>query len=922
MAGMSPSDVPLHVEARLAELREQIRRHDHAYYVLAQPVISDQEYDRLYQELVALETAFPHAIAPESPTQRVGGEPLGEFVSVRHSVRMLSLDNTYSQAEVRGFVQRVHKLLPEVALDWTVEPKIDGVAISLRYEESKFVLGATRGDGEWGDDITENLRTIRSLPLILSSNLNPIPRVLEVRGEVFMSKEGFAKLNAEREAAGEPKFINPRNSAAGSLKQLDPKIVASRPLYVIVYGIALLEQENNEPPQTQIATLDYLQQAGFKTPEKIWCCKTAEELLIRIGELEPMIKTFDYETDGAVIKLNSIALRERIGATDKAPRWSMAYKYAAEQAETKLKDITIQVGRTGVLTPVAELEPVFVGGTTVSRATLHNEDEIKRKDIRIGDTVLVEKAGEVIPAVVDVLFEKRPADAKPFEMFAATGNQCPACGSEIFKDKEFAAWRCDNLQCQAQAAQRLDHFGARTALDIECLGNVVSDKLIESGLVKEPIDLFGLTVEQLSTLNLGTDEEPRTFGEKNAIKLIQSLARARGLGLDRWLFALAIPEMGQTTAKCLAKFHNSVRDVADSPLLHNVIELEEKHEAAVRINPRSKKNPTESAENKIERERQHAKLISEIRERLNYLKQQDFVKFHATDWTWKAQKNWTYPPEVGPSVVRSVREWFNGETGKNTLDRLDKLGLNQQGSELALSRSKSNLTGNPETKIYKLKFDKKLDKPEWFYDPPTNRQIKVVKFFHVNVPPSKGVASGIITRLFLDEAKKELWEKYVYHTGDESHDNTELMPFDREELRAVVVPDSWMPKQISHIPGKRHERLQALIAEILREGSPFDDPVPDISFADASFAFTGKFASGTRTECQEAVTALGAIAQNDVNRGTDYLTIGNEGSKDWAQGSHGRKIEKAMILRMETGKPAILAENDWLAAVQREIAKS
>ena len=409
--------------------------------------------------------------------------------------------------------------------------------------------------------------------------------------------------------------------------------------------------------------------------------------------------------------------------------------------------------------------------------------------------------------------------------------------------------------------------------------------------------------------------------KKNAIKLIQSLERARSLGLDRWLFALAIPEMGQTTAKCLAKFHNSVRDVADSPLLRNVIELEEKHEAAVRINPRSKKNPTESTENKIERERQHVKLISEIRERLNYLKQQDFVKFHAADWTWKAQKNWTYPPEVGPSVVRSVREWFDGETGQKTLDRLDKLDIHQQNSELAPSRSKSNLMGKPETQIYKLKFDKKLDKPEWFYDPPTNRQMKVVKFFHANIPPNKGVASGIITHLFLDEENKKLWEKYVYHTGDEFQDNAELMPFDLEELRAVVVPDNWRPKRISNVPSKRQERLRELIAEILREGSPFDDPVPEISFAGASFAFTGKFTSGTRAECQEAVTALGAVAQNDVNQSTDYLTIGNEGSKDWAQGSHGRKIEKAMILRMETGRPVILAEDDWLAAVQREIGE-
>ena len=898
------------------QLAEQIRRHDHAYYVLAHPTISDREYDRLYQELVEFETAFPQFITPESPTQRVGGNPLSEFVSVRHSVRMMSLDNTYSQAEVRNFVQRIRKLLPEAELDWTVEPKIDGVAVSLRYEEGKFVLGATRGDGERGDDVTANLRTIRSLPLHLSSNLNRIPKILEVRGEVFMSKEGFAKLNAEREATGEPAFVNPRNSAAGSLKQLNPKLVAERPLDAIIYGIVTLEQENGNTPQTQIETLDYLQEAGFKTPEKIWRCRTADELLSRIGELESIAKTFAYETDGAVIKLNPIALREKIGATDKAPRWAMAYKYAAEQAETTLKTITIQVGRTGVLTPVAELEPVFVGGTTVSRATLHNEEEIKRKDIRIGDTVRVEKAGEIIPAVVAIDIEKRPTNAEPFDMCAATGNQCPACGEEICKDKELVAWRCVNPQCPAQAAQRLDHFGARTALDIECLGNVVSDKLIERGLVKEPIDLFDLAVEQLGALNLGTDDEPRMFGEKNATKLVQSLERARGLRLDRWLFALAIPEMGQTTAKCLARFHKNLRDVANSPLLRNVVWLEEKGEEEEFVNPGSKKNPPKSAEEKINRERQHAKLVSAIRERLNDLKERGFAQVSEDK---KQLRPPNYTTEIGPSAARSVLDWFASETGQRTLDRLDKLGIHPQSSEPR--ESKGDSSGKTAVQISELKVDKKLDKPEWFYDPPTNRQIKVLKFFHADLPPNKGVASGIIIRLFRKEENRELWEKYVYHAGDESQDGADLMPFDLEELRAVVIPDDWKPKQTSGLPNKRRERLRELIVEMLREGSPFDDPVPEIRFAGASFAFTGKFASGTRAECQEAVTELGAVAQNEVNHSTDYLTIGNEGSENWHQGSYGRKIEKALILRMETDKPVILAEGDWLAAVQREYDK-
>ena len=927
---MTAHDLPSHAprpsmnaedaRAKHRQLAEQIRRHDHAYYVLAHPVVSDSEYDRLYRQLLELETAFPHLITPESPTQRVGGKSLLEFVSVRHSVRMMSLDNTYSQGEVRNFIQRVRKLLPEEELDWTVEPKIDGVAVSLRYEKGTFILGATRGDGELGDDVTANLRTIRSLPLHVSSNLNLIPDILEVRGEVFMSKEGFAKLNAEREAAGESAFVNPRNSAAGSLKLLNPKVVATRPLDVIMYGIAAFESHNGPAPTTQLETVDYLRRAGFNTPEKIWRCRTVDELLSRIRELEPLANTFKYETDGAVVKLNAIPLRERIGATEKAPRWAMAYKYAAERADTRLKAITIQVGRTGVLTPVAELDPVFVGGTTVSRATLHNEEEITRKDIRIGDTVRVEKAGDIIPAVVGVV-GTHPEHTKPFDLSAAVGNQCPACGGRIQKgnhDKNLVAWRCVNLQCPAQAAHRLSHFGARNALDVECLDDVVSDKLIERGFVKAPVNLFDLTVEHLGTLNLGTDDKPRLFGKKNAAKLIESLRLARALSLDRWLVALAIPELGHITAKCLAKFHTSLRDVADSRLLRDVVVLEEKHEEAMRVNPRSTKNPTKSAKEKTERERQHAELVAEIRERLTRLKRHEFVNVTDAAWTWSTNKNWTYPPEVGPSVARSVLDWFASEIGQRTLDGLDKLGIRPQRREPGQSGSNRALAGKTAARIDTRGLDEQLDKPAWFYDPPTNRQIRVLQFFRVDVPRHSGAASGTIAGLFRDEENRKLWEKYVYHAGDETQDGPGLMPFDREELRAVVIPDDWNPKHTAGVPGERRERLRTLMMDILKEGSPFDDPVPAIRFAGASFVFTGTFASGTRTECQEAVEALGAVARNGVNRSTDYLTIGNERSEHWHQGSYGHKIEQAMIFRMETGKPAILAESDWLAAVQRE----
>ena len=915
------------------KLADQIQKHDHAYYILAQPTISDREYDRLYQKLADLEKNFPQLISPESPTQRVGGQPLNEFASVRHSVPMMSLDNTYSQGEVRNFIQRLRKLLPEEELDWTVEPKIDGVAVSLRYEEGNLVLGATRGDGERGDDITANLRTIRSLPLRLAPASNPFPAVLEVRGEVFMSKAGFAQLNTERQKAGEPAFVNPRNSAAGSLKLLNPKTVAARPLDIILYSIAAFESKTSSAPTTQLKTFDYLRRAGFKTPEKIWRCQTADELLSRIRELEPIAKTFAYETDGAVVKLNSIALREQIGATEKAPRWAVAYKYAAEQAETKLKAITIQVGRTGVLTPVAELEPVFISGTTVRRATLHNEDEIKRKDIRISDTVRIEKAGEIIPAVLGVVGE-HSENTQPFDLSAAIGNQCPACGGKIQKskknendknEKDLVAWRCVNLQCPAQARHRLSHFGARNALDVECLDEAISDKLIERGLVKEPVDLFDLTVEQLGMLNLGTNDKPRLFGKKNAAKLIQSLQRARTSSLHRWLFALAIPDMGQITAKSLAKFHKNLRDVATSSLLHNVVWLEEKVGEEEFVNPRSTKNPPKSAEEKIERERQHVKLVSEIRERLSDLKERGFAQVSEDK---KQLRPPNYTTEIGPVAARSALQWFASEIGQRTLARLDKLGINPQGRKQTQERREGMLNENRLiTKTYILNLNmkhKKLDKPKWFYDPPTNRQIKLLRFLGSSIPcDCKGIASGLIFRLYKDQQNEEkfnLWEKYLFHTGDKFN-SPDLMPFDVEELRKVVVPDDWKPEQSTRyrvVPSKRWKRLQEQIMEMLKEGSPFDDPVPEIRFTGASFVFTGKFASGTRTECQEAVEALGAVAQNSVTSSTDYLTIGNEGSENWRQGSYGRKIEKAMIFRMETGKPAILAESDWLAAIQSE----
>jgi DNA ligase (NAD+) len=539
---------------RHAQLIEQILRHDHAYYVLATPTITDQEYDRLYHELIDLEAMFPELVTPESPTQRVGGEPLKAFKPVKHLQLMLSLDNTYSQAELREFVNRLQKLLPNETLDWVVEPKVDGVAINLRYEKGEFTLGATRGDGTTGDDITVNLRTIRSIPARLHGKQGFWPELLEARGEVYLTKAGFQKLNAERKAGGEETFANPRNAAAGSLKQLDPRIVAKRPLDIVVYGLGEVRSASTSP-QKHDELLAWLKGLGFKTPEKTWHCRSADQLLAAIDELEKVRRNFAYETDGAVIKLNSFELRRRAGFTSKAPRWAIAYKYAAEQAETRLRSVTVQVGRTGALTPVAELDPVFLAGSTIARATLHNEDYIRQKDIRIGDTVTIEKAGEVIPAVVDVVLTKRTGKEVPFRF----PQNCPECGSKISRAAGMAAgdqgvvWRCLNLDCPAQVRGRLEHWCSRGAMDIEGGGEVLVRQLVTSGLVRDVADLYGLKLSELANLE--------RMGEKSARNFLDGIEQSKHRDLWRLLYGLGILHVGAGVAKALGRCFATLEDI-------------------------------------------------------------------------------------------------------------------------------------------------------------------------------------------------------------------------------------------------------------------------------------------------------------------------------------------------------------------------
>ena len=519
---------------RMEALRTEIEEHNRRYYEEAAPIISDREYDRVYRELADLEAKYPQFARPDSPTRRVGGAPLKAFSQITHRAPMLSLDNTYSEEEVASFYRRMEKLLPNETIPVVVEPKVDGVAVSLLYEAGRLKYAATRGDGTIGDDITQNIRTIRSLPRQLRGDP---PRLLEVRGEVFMTKEGFAKLNAERSEAGLPVFANPRNSAAGSLKQLDPAITAQRPLGVIFYGTGAVEGIE-VTHHSRLFSL--LTEFGLPRTERWWPAASIEEILEAIHELEKVRHDFVYETDGAVVKVDSFAQRESLGMTAKSPRWAMAFKYEAERVETKLLDILIQVGRTGVLTPVAALEPIVVSGSRVARATLHNEEEVERKDIRIGDTVLIEKAGEVIPAVVSVRTDLRDGSEKKFRMPA----KCPVCGSKVVKDEGQVAVRCVNAQCPAQLKRRIEHFASRGAMDIEGLGEAMVEQLVRQGLVHEVSEIYRLTTAQLNGLE--------RMGEKSVANLLGAIEKSKTQPLWRLLFGLGILHVGVSAARALA----------------------------------------------------------------------------------------------------------------------------------------------------------------------------------------------------------------------------------------------------------------------------------------------------------------------------------------------------------------------------------
>ncbi|MGC9371834.1 MAG: NAD-dependent DNA ligase LigA [Thermovirgaceae bacterium] len=539
---------------RAEELRKEIEHHNYLYYVLDQPEISDEAYDGLLRELRGIEERFPDLATADSPTQRVGGEPLEEFEKVRHSVRMLSLENAFSEEELRSFFRRTETAVSRKNLEYFCELKIDGLAVSLRYEDGRFVGGATRGNGTVGENVTKNLRTIPSIPL---KTRTPMEGVLEVRGEVLMTKDAFSRLNAEREEQGQALFANPRNAAAGSLRQLDPKVTAGRNLRFFAYQIVWPEEQGIT---TQMDILNRLKELGFAIQGTEELAASTEDVLGYIDRWEEKRHDLSYAIDGVVVKVNDLSLWEQLGRTAKTPRWAIAYKYAPEEKRTRVQEIEISVGRTGALTPIAHLDPVKLSGTLVKRASLHNADEVERKDVRVGDMVWVRKAGEIIPEVLRVDFAARPEGVQPFRI----PEKCPACGSDVVRLPNEVAIRCPNRTCPAQIREGLIHFTSRSGMEIRGLGGKIVEKLVDSGMVKDYSDLYRLDVEGLAQLQLTGEGATRKLGEKNAKSILRSLEESKNRPLRDLLAALGIRFVGGTAAELLAQSFGSMDELMNA----------------------------------------------------------------------------------------------------------------------------------------------------------------------------------------------------------------------------------------------------------------------------------------------------------------------------------------------------------------------
>ncbi len=643
---------------RIAELREILEKANEAYYQKADPIMSDREFDTLLQELLDLE--MEHDLqTPDSPSVRIGGRPTKIFPNVRHPVPMLSLDNTYSPEELDDFDRRVKKLLGHNEFNYMVELKYDGMALRLRYEDGRLTLGATRGDGATGDDITPNIRTIGDIPLKLRNNISDI---VEVRGEAYMNLEDFARMNNEREEAGQQVFANPRNATAGTLKLQDPRIVAQRPIRFFAYDLLL---EDAEPDMTQQQKLNRLEEIGLPVCEHRDVCETINEVHNLIEKWDQKRHSYPFETDGVVVKVNQERYRSELGQTAKAPRWAIAYKFEAEQAVSTINDITLQVGRLGTITPVAELKPVELAGTTVKRATLHNEDEIRRKDIRVGDHVLVEKAGEIIPQVVKVVTPEDEPRQAAFQM----PETCPKCGSKLVKLPEEVAWRCENLECPPQVRSRIEHFASRDAMDIDGLGEQIVDQLVSEELITTFADLYELTSDQLIPLE--------RMGEKSAHNLVQAIENSKRKPFDRVLFALGIQFVGTTVARDLASAFGSIDELirADEEALTAVDSIGPKIAGSVRLYFSDSKNLE-----LIERLKRHGlQLEAETTEKTSSkLAGKTFVLTGTLPTLSRKQASELIEEHGGKttsSVSKNTDFVLAGESAGSKLEKAEKLGV-------------------------------------------------------------------------------------------------------------------------------------------------------------------------------------------------------------------------------------------------------
>lgn len=645
---------------QIAALKREIARHDRLYYVDARPEIGDADYDRLLRELDALEHAHPECRTPDSPTQRVNGEPLSSFPEVRHDPPMMSLDKTHSLDDLRDFDRFLVSRIGVDALDYVVEPKIDGVAFSARYESGLLVRAATRGNGEVGDDITRNVRTIRSIPLRIDAEA----AVVELRGEVYLPKEGFLRLTRQQESAGGVPFMNPRNAAAGSLKLLDPREVAKRPLDALLYASGALDGISFD---SHIELLLQLRDWGFRVPA-YRICSGIGSAIEAIHDLARRRHDFPFELDGAVIKVNNRALYDPLGTTAKSPRWARAFKFEPERAATRIRSITVQVGRTGVLTPVAELEPVLLAGSTIARATLHNADEIARRDIRVGDSVWIVKAGDVIPAIESVRLDQRTGEAPVFAMPA----DCPACGSPVIRREEEVAHRCVNPVCPAQLTARLEHFASRDALDIQGLGGALAELLVSKGLIADPLDLFRLDAQSFQNLPVRKSVRGMdiAFGAKNAKKIVDSLDRARSLPLDRWLFAIGIPSIGVTVSEQIAACHRSLADLASSEVLRAVARLDALQTEAQQVNPRGTANPPRDASERETRQARWDALAAEIEALGSRLTRDGIARRVNAD-----SRPASFSCSIKPEAARALLAFFATPYGRALPDRLEQLSI-------------------------------------------------------------------------------------------------------------------------------------------------------------------------------------------------------------------------------------------------------